>query len=98
MFRRLPDEANHLVTIEFEGTPIEAREGDTVAAALLASGVVTCGANPVNGQPRAPHCMMGVCFECLMEIERVPNRQACQVIVRDGMQVARQVGARQVES
>jgi predicted molibdopterin-dependent oxidoreductase YjgC len=38
--------------------------------------------------------MMGVCFDCLMEIDGVPNRQACQVLVREGMQVRRQEGAR----
>jgi predicted molibdopterin-dependent oxidoreductase YjgC len=36
--------------------------------------------------------MMGVCFECLMEIDGVANRQACLVPVTEGMQIRRQHG------
>jgi predicted molibdopterin-dependent oxidoreductase YjgC len=34
--------------------------------------------------------MMGICFECLVEIDGRPNQQACQIIVRDGMTIHRQ--------
>ena len=30
---------------------------------------------------------MGVCFECLVEIDGHPNKRACQVTVKDGMVV-----------
>jgi predicted molibdopterin-dependent oxidoreductase YjgC len=40
--------------------------------------------------------MMGVCFDCLVEIDGVGNRQACLTLVADGMQVRRQRGARGV--
>jgi predicted molibdopterin-dependent oxidoreductase YjgC len=40
--------------------------------------------------------MMGVCFECLVEIDGVPNRQGCMTPVREGMQVRRMNGARSV--
>ncbi len=40
--------------------------------------------------------MMGVCFDCLMEIDGVGNRQACLTPVAAGMQVRRQRGARGV--
>jgi len=39
---------------------------------------------------------MGVCFDCLAEIDDVPNRQSCMVEVRDGMRICRQVGARRI--
>lgn len=95
--RRL-DEAGEaaVVRLTFEGREIEAREGDSVAAALLAAGVGPIRESVVSGEPRAPYCMMGVCFECLAEIDGVPNRQACMVPVRDGMTVARQRGAIEV--
>jgi len=64
--------------------------GESVAAALLASGNPVCRHTPATGADRAPFCMMGVCFDCLMEIDGVPNRQACLVEVREGMQVRRQ--------
>lgn len=96
MFRRLPDDPRATVTIHLDGEPVTAREGDSVAAAMLAAGVVHTRTTPVSGAPRLPYCMMGVCFDCLMEIDGVPNRQACQVRVRDGMRVRRQEGARGV--
>ena len=59
-------------------------------AAVLASGNPACRQTPVTGAARAPFCMMGACFDCLIEIDGVPNRQACLVEVREGMQVRRQ--------
>jgi sarcosine oxidase subunit alpha len=38
--------------------------------------------------------MMGVCFDCLVEIDGVGNRQGCLVPVREGMAVSRQHGKR----
>jgi D-hydroxyproline dehydrogenase subunit gamma len=38
--------------------------------------------------------MMGICFECLMEIDGVGNRQACLTPITEGMRVRRQQGAR----
>lgn len=96
MFRRLHSDDRATVTIDLDGEPVEAREGDTVAAAMLAASPGHTRTTPVSGAPRLPFCMMGVCFECLMEIDGVPNRQACLVTVRDGMQVRRQIGARAV--
>ena len=55
---------------------IRARAGDTVAAALLAAGVDHCRTTPVTGAPRAPYCLMGVCFDCLVTIDGVGSRQA----------------------
>ena len=36
--------------------------------------------------------MMGVCFECLMEIDGTPNQQACLVPVAENMRINRQLG------
>jgi predicted molibdopterin-dependent oxidoreductase YjgC len=41
--------------------------------------------------------MMGVCFECLVEIDGSPNHQACMTTVRDGMSIKIQKGLRGVE-
>ena len=92
-FSRLPDPRpeRHFT---FDGRPLLAREGDTVAAALLANGVAMFRATPVSASPRAPWCMMGVCFDCLVEIDGVASRQACLVPLADGMRIRRQHGAR----
>lgn len=100
MFQRLslPNQSDTAPSIhfEFEGQPLSAKPGDTVAAALLAAGIISCRTTPVSQSPRGPWCMMGVCFECLVEIDGTPNCQACQTTVVDGMRVARQQGARTV--
>jgi len=84
------------VRLSVDGRPVEARAGDTVAAALLAAGVLDCRDSAVGGVPRAPYCLMGVCFDCLVRIDGVDNCQGCLVPVREGMRVERQRGARTV--
>lgn len=81
------------VTIEFEGRRLPAAEGSTVAAALLLQGVGPFRSTPVSASPRAPFCMMGVCFECLVEVDGKPSRQSCLTLVREGMVIRRQAGA-----
>ena len=95
MFRRL-DTTPGEIRVIFDGTEQIARPGDSVAVALLAAGEPSLRDTPVSGAPRAPYCMMGVCFDCLVEIDGVGNRQACLTPVAEGMQVRRQRGARGV--
>ena len=92
MFRRLHSDALQ-VTFEFDGEQVRAAADDNVAAALLAHGAMSFRSSVVSDSPRAPYCMIGACFECLVEIDGRPNRQACLTKVRDGMQVRRQRGA-----
>jgi sarcosine oxidase subunit alpha len=94
MFKRL-DEAASIVAIEVDGKTVRARSGDTVAAAMLAGGIDHCRTTPGSGAPRAPYCLMGVCFECLVTIDGVGSRQGCLVPVRDGMRVETQQGKRE---
>ena len=85
------------VDIWFNDQPLRVPGGRSVAAALLASGIARFRATPVSGAPRAPYCMMGACFECLVEIDGVPSRQSCMVTVRDGMRIRSQEGARDLQ-
>ncbi len=96
MFRRLETTAGEKIRFSYEGRDIVARAGDSVAAALLAAGETALRETAVSAAPRAPYCMMGVCFDCLVEIDGVGNRQACVTPVAGGMQVRRQRGARVV--
>lgn len=81
------------VHFTFEGRRMQAEAGDTLAAALLAGNVGAFRTTPASGADRAAFCMMGACFECLVNIDGTPNRQACMTEVRDGMVVTRQRGA-----
>jgi D-hydroxyproline dehydrogenase subunit gamma len=96
MFRRLPDALGDTIAFTVDDRPLTARDGDTVAAALLAAGIGHCRTTPVSGARRAPYCLMGVCFECLVTIDGVGNRQACLIPLRDGMRVDTQDGARDI--
>jgi len=96
-FRRLADGARRDVTIDFDGQPVSARQGDSVAAALLAVGHMALRTTPGGAEPRGPYCMMGVCFDCLVEIDEVANLQACMTPVRDGMRVRPMLGARSLD-
>ncbi len=97
MLKRRHNDAE-VVTISVDGIAVEARAGESVAAAVLASSGEATRTTPVSGSPRSPYCMMGVCFECLMEIDGVANRQACMVQVAPGMRILRQHGARELPS
>lgn len=99
MFKRLSEPAAaDAVHITIEGQPVTARRGDSVSAALLASGLDACRQTPVSGARRGPYCMMGVCFECLVTINGVGNRQGCLVPVAEGMAIILQRGKREVEA
>ena len=79
------------VEIVLDGVPTDAYEGETVAAVLLAQGEAATRTT-VKGEPRGIFCGMGVCFDCLVVVDGVPNTRACMTWVRDGMQVSRQDG------
>jgi predicted molibdopterin-dependent oxidoreductase YjgC len=81
------------LTLFFDGQPITARSGETIAACLLRAGAEHFRTTPISGLPRLPYCMIGHCFDCLVEIDGVGNRQACLTLVQDGMRVRRQNGA-----
>ena len=85
--RRTEPGAARKTRITIDGAPVVAASDDSVAAAVLAAGHITTRHAPVSGAARAPYCMMGVCFECLMTIDGQPNRQACMVRVADGMAI-----------
>ena len=97
MFRPRPDSpAVATIAVEVEGRPVMVPAGASAAAAVLLSGLPSLRDTPVRGSGRAPYCMMGVCFDCLAEIDGVPNRQSCMVAARPGMRIRRQRGARQI--
>jgi D-hydroxyproline dehydrogenase subunit gamma len=98
MFRPMPEMATDAtLKFKFDGRALTGRLGDTVAAALLANGIATCRLSPVSGAARGPYCMMGICFECLVVIDGVGNRQGCLVSLVDGMDIATQQGRRSTQ-
>ena len=100
MGRRLPDghglERGAQVTLTLDGRVMTAFEGESLAAVLLAEGHVATRATTA-GEPRGVFCGMGVCFDCLVVVDGIPNTRACVTWARDGMTVARQDGFRAME-
>ena len=88
--RRLPPDTGPELTIEYEGQPLSAREGEPAACALLAAGETVFSRSIKYHRPRGPFCMAASCANCLMRIDGVPNRFACQTPVRPGMRLERQ--------
>lgn len=76
------------VRVEFAGQELALHEGGNLAAELLAAGVESFRHTPASGAPRNPYCMMGTCFDCLVEIDGVV-RQACMTEVEEGMTISR---------
>ena len=93
MFKRF-EPINKPVRFEFEGRPVTAQHGDSVAAALLSEDIISFRATDKSNTSRGPFCMIGNCFECLVEIDGIPNQQACRQQVKEGMRVRRQYGLR----
>lgn len=83
--RRLSRPSVQALTIKVDGQPVEAFLGESVAAALLASGRRTWRHTDKSHAPRGLFCGMGICFECLVTIDGVPNLRACTTPVRAGM-------------
>ena len=96
MFRQLLDSGAQALTLYIDGQTVKAQPGDTVAAVMLRQDSPVTRTTPVRGNPRAPYCMMGVCFECLAIVDGVASTQTCMLPVRDGMQVERQHGKRSI--
>ncbi len=72
--------------INVNGRAVRADQGSTVAAALLSLGESAFRISE-SGEPRAPLCGMGTCYECRVTIDGVEQQRACLVRVRPGMRV-----------
>ncbi|MCU0854969.1 MAG: 2Fe-2S iron-sulfur cluster-binding protein [Rhodobacteraceae bacterium] len=78
------------IAFTFDGRPIAARPGQSLAAALTEAGV-RAFRDTVGGAERGVFCGMGVCQDCLLTVDGTPNRRACMTLAEAGMVVAKQV-------
>lgn len=96
MFRPRPDSGRATIPVEVEDRRVLVPAGASAAAAVLIAGFASIRETPVGAAERGPYCMMGICFDCLAEIDGVPNRQSCMVAAWPGMRIRRQQGARAI--
>jgi D-hydroxyproline dehydrogenase subunit gamma len=97
MFALLPEQSVETLNVFVNGAAVQVPRGCTAAAAVLLHCRGATRTTPVSEHGRAPYCMMGVCFECLLEIDGEPNQQGCLVIVAEGMRIDRQLGKRELK-
>src|SRR5438093_2574198 len=80
-------ERGRTLTILVDGHPLAAYEGESIAAALVASGRRFTRWTARTEEPRGYYCGMGVCQDCLVTVDGLPNVRACMTPVRDGLRV-----------
>jgi sarcosine oxidase subunit alpha len=73
------------IQLTINGATVFVAAGTSIAAALLIAGAPA--RISATGEPRAPLCGMGVCFECRVTIDGLPHQKSCQIICRPGMDV-----------
>jgi sarcosine oxidase subunit alpha len=75
------------IIINVNGKDIAAYKGETLLAALIASGYKSLKQSPLRGEPRGALCGMGVCFECIVTVNGRPNIRSCMTEVEENMKV-----------
>ena len=83
---------SELLEIEVDGRALKVHQGETVAAALLRNGLHTFRHTSKKNEPRSYFCGIGICQECLVTIDGIPNIQACRTKVRADMKIKTQSG------
>lgn len=71
--------------ISVNGKSVEVEAGTSVAVATMAANGFT--RRSVSGEPRAPLCGMGICFECRLTIDGVSQQRSCLIACAEGMEI-----------
>ncbi|MBF6044728.1 (2Fe-2S)-binding protein [Streptomyces sp. NRRL B-1677] len=82
------------MTVYVDGERHRALPGQTVAALLLATGRRSWRTTRLGGRPRGVFCGIGVCYDCLLVVNGLPDVRACLRELRDGDRVETLRGAR----
>lgn len=90
MFRVLSETKSNYIEITINGMEYQVPQGISVWTALALHDQTITRLAPVTEEKRSAYCAMGVCFECLVEIDGMPNQQACVTSVVSGMVICQQ--------
>ncbi|MDY3909521.1 MAG: (2Fe-2S)-binding protein [Eubacterium sp.] len=80
------------VTFSFDGKPVEGYEGEPIAAALKAAGLMVHRYTAKQHKPRGIFCAIGRCTDCVMVVDGKPNIRTCVTPLKEGMVVQTQYG------
>lgn len=81
-----------LVTFRFDGKPLEGYEGEPIAVALKAAGLMVHRYTSKAHSPRGIFCAIGRCTDCVMVVDGQPNVRTCVTPLAEGMDVRTQYG------
>jgi predicted molibdopterin-dependent oxidoreductase YjgC len=81
-----------LVTFTFDGKEVSGYEGEPIAAALKASGLMVHRYTAKGHNPRGVFCAIGRCTDCVMIVDGVPNVRTCITPLKAGIDVKTQYG------
>ena len=85
-------EKGRLVTFVFDGKEYQGYEGEPIAAALKAEGLMVHRYTKKEHKPRGIFCAIGRCTDCVMVVDGKPNVRTCITPLKEGMQVQTQYG------
>lgn len=85
-------EKGKLVSFTYDGKKLQGYEGEPIAAALKAAGVMVHRYTKKRHEPRGIFCAIGRCTDCIMVVDGVPNVRTCVTPLREGMKVQTQYG------
>ncbi|WP_229263631.1 (2Fe-2S)-binding protein [Cohnella cholangitidis] len=83
---RLPESPP--IRFQFDGLELIGREGESIAAALLANGIRKLRSHEENGAPRGIYCNIGHCMECRLTVDGMGGIRACMTPIREGMSIS----------
>jgi predicted molibdopterin-dependent oxidoreductase YjgC len=75
----------------FDGRPLQARPGSSIAAALIENGIMTWRVGRGDGRRRGLFCGIGTCFDCLVVVGEGPAVRACVTTLAEGDEIATSV-------
>ena len=87
-----PKKEEKMIELFFDGKKIKAYEGDTVASALIANGILKFRNTSRKGEPRGYFCGIGRCTDCMMTVNDVRNTRTCITKVDEHMVIESQKG------
>jgi len=82
---------NKDVMFTFNSKPYMAKQGDNISAALVVNNIPFNRKTHGNQTARSSFCHMGVCFECLVQIDGISGIQACKTQLSEGMEIKQDV-------
>jgi predicted molibdopterin-dependent oxidoreductase YjgC len=86
------------VEITVDGKNIFAVDGEPIASALIAAGIMTFRKTRIRKEPRGYFCGIGLCTDCMMIVDGAPNIRTCITPAREGMKIETQIGTARDDS